>query len=93
MSAYHKKDDGAKLWLIKNIYGAWILQFRPTRDYVQCLIPNDCVDDTTVYSIKVKEIERKELFSLKTKDGKFITRHNKSKWLKYGTQWVPRQES
>ena len=71
MSAYKKNKNGSKLWLVKNKYGAWIVQFKPTEDYVRSLL-HECVADTTVYSMRVKEIERKELFSLKEKDGELF---------------------
>jgi len=75
MAAYRKKEDGDKLWLVESSYGGWILQYRPTRGDVRNLVGNGIFEeDVNVYSIKVKEIERKKLFSLKTKDGKFIRR-------------------
>ena len=51
------------------------MQYRPTRGDVRNLVGNGIFEaDVNVYSIKVKEIERKKLFSLKTKDRKFISR-------------------
>ena len=74
MAAYRKKEDGDKLWLVESRYGGWILQYRPTRGDVRTLVGNGIFEeDVNVYSIKVKEIERKKLFSVKAEKEKMVT--------------------
>ena len=73
MAAYRKKEDGDKLWLVESKYGGWILQYRPTKQDVKRLVRNPYESDVNVYSIKVKEIERKKLFSIKAGGEKMVT--------------------
>jgi len=78
MAAYRKNDNGSKLWLVESAYGGWIVQYRPTKQDAKDLARNQYPvsdpryeHDINVYSIKVKEIERKKIFSIKTKHGRF----------------------
>lgn len=68
MSAYRKNDNGNKFWLIDNKYGGWVLQYRPNKNDVDHLVGDlleESDDDTHIYSIKVKEIERKSCLQLR----------------------------
>jgi hypothetical protein len=68
MAAYKNNKDGHKLWLIENVYGGWVCQFRPDKTYVDQIMQgrySEVPIDTHIYSIKVKEIERKKLFTVK----------------------------
>ena len=70
MAAYRNNENGSKLWLAESDYGGWIFQYRPKKSDVKDVVRNGIWEtDVEVYSIKVKEIERKKIFSIKTKGG------------------------
>ena len=72
MSAYKNNKNGHKIWLIENSYGGWLYQYRPDQSDVDLVAGQflpDFDEDTHVYSIKVKEFERKELFKVKAGAG------------------------
>ena len=76
MAAYRNNKNGHKVWLIQNSHGGWLLQYRPNKTDVEAMTgesirdtkakyPNLDDEDTHVYAIKIIEVERKKLFTVK----------------------------